>query len=71
MSFYHGKWLLKALVDEGLCPPKTRSAEMHVPVDGPVFIRLEALVDTVAVLKLMRAMTAIQTRDVKPLEPER
>jgi hypothetical protein len=56
MSYYHGQGLGKHLIAEGICPENANNVELHVPVDGAVFIRYDVLVTDDDIPKLQRAL---------------
>lgn len=59
MAHYHGKALLTALHDAGLCPDNARSIELHMPVDSAAFIRYEVLVAVEDLPRIARALLSL------------
>lgn len=56
---YRGTQLGKALIAEGVCPSNATNVVLTVPVDGPVTLHYDVLVDPNDVPKIVRALSSL------------
>lgn len=56
MSLWHGKHIGQRLIEAGLCSTYTRDVQLHIPIDGPFFMRCDVFLDTEGLRTLAAAV---------------